>query len=511
MSYVREKAAEHNVDVDSLVKKIQKYCEKQAGVELFPYQREFQSGVIESILFNDGREITCLMARQIGKTETISITLGGLSVIVPKLAQMEQFKPFLGHYKNGIRIGLFAPSKEQGYTTFSRILERLTSDEAIDLLSDPEIDTEITKESNPIVLDNGSKIRLQSAAKQAKIESKTYDVIVVEEAQDIDRRKLLKSIHPTGASTNATIVKIGTAIDRRCEFYDTIQRNRRMDANSRDSSKRHYEYDYKVGQKYNPMYREYVEKEKNRYGENSDEFRMSYRLEWLLERGMFVTPQMMEDMTDNTFKHKLTCNDFCVAGIDLGKRLASTVVTVGRVRWDKAKEDEMTGDVNPPIEILNWLELQGDDYESQHQEMIDFLSNYNIETLYVDSTGVGTPIADRLIYYYEGKAHVEPYDYTVPSKSELWKLLRKEIRAGRITVPSHSHTMRLRARQKWEVQMQDLVKEWRGQYLLAHKPKDDEKARDDYCDSMSLMVKAAHSDAMPEIETTSNPFYDRSY
>ena len=55
-----------DIDIDWLIDKILMYSEKQADIELYPYQKEFARRIIESIVLNDGEEITALFSRQSG-------------------------------------------------------------------------------------------------------------------------------------------------------------------------------------------------------------------------------------------------------------------------------------------------------------------------------------------------------------------------------------------------------------------------------------------------------------
>lgn len=496
-----------NIDIDWLIEKVVFYCEKQAGVELYPYQKEYAEKIVESIILNDGEEITALFSRQSGKTETVAIVMAGVMVIIPKLAKLEEYAPFLGHFKDGIWVGLFAPSREQAFTTFSRTRERIRSENAQLILNDPEVDTSLDKEANPMRLSNGSFMQMHSAAKQSQIESKTYHIIILEEAQDIDDSKSKKSIRPMGASTNATILQVGTPNNKKCDFLVAIQSNKRRDAKRRKGRKTHLEFDYTVAQKYNPRYKEYIKKEKRRLGEDSDEYRMSYKLEWLLERGMFLSPQMKDFLYDSRRKHLSGSSKPCAVGIDIGKRNNSTVVTVGEIDMDNAVYDVTTEEMIPVKKVLNWLEISGDDYESQYYEVMDFLGNYNVTCIYVDSTAVGSAMADRLVYSFEGRAEVTPYDFTMPSKSVMWKLLRREIENERFTAPAHASTRRLRTYKNFVQQFDDLEKEWKGQHLVCQKPKDDKDAKDDYCDSAGLMCLAAHHEVMPTVEHDENPFF----
>lgn len=313
------------------------------------------------------------------------------------------------------------------------------------------------------------------------------------------------SIHPMGASTNATLIKIGTPNTKKSSFYDTIRRNIRAQQEY-GAKQNHFQFDYKTVMKYNPRYRKYIEKEMERMGYDSDEFRMAYRLHFILERGMFVTEDVLKECYNEKLQLKESSAEPCVAGIDVGKGEDSTVVTVLELDWDNAYKNEVTGHVHPLKKIIGWLELSGDDHEVQFYKILEFLSNYNIQTLFIDSTGKGDAVADRFVYALP-HVHVEPYSFSRPSKSEMWKALHREILAKRIQIPYHSRTRRLRTFKRFEAQMLDLEKDYVGQHMVCQHP-DVKGAHDDYCDSLGLANLAAESEFMPEIVEEDLYLYD---
>jgi hypothetical protein len=76
-----------------------------------------------------------------------------------------------------------------------------------------------------------------------------------------------------------------------------------------------------------------------RLGEDSDEFRLSYRLHWLLDKGMFTTSERLEELGDKSMEivhawHKTPV----VVGIDPARKQDSTIVTVVWVDWDHPDE-----------------------------------------------------------------------------------------------------------------------------------------------------------------------------
>lgn len=435
----------------------------------------------------------------------MATVLAGLMVILPILAKLMPENEELQQYKDGVWVGIFAPSKEQAHTAFSRLKQRLTSKHAKMVLSDPEIAVDFESErGNPIILSNGSFCRMQTAAKQSQIESKTYHIIWVDETQDVDDMKLHKSIHPMGASTNATLIKIGTPNTKKSSFYDSIRRNIRQQQ-EHGARQNHFQADYKEVQKYNPRYKKYIEKEIERLGYDSDEFRMAYRLHFILERGMFVTEDVLKECYNPKLQLKESSGKPCAVGLDVAKSEDSTVVTVLELDWDNAYTNEQTGQVIPHKRLIAWLELRGEDHEIQFYEILDFLKNYNVQTMYIDSTGKGDAVADRFIYALPDVT-VIPYEFSRPSKSVMWKALHRELLGKRIEIPYHSRTRRLRTFKRFESQMLDLEKDYVGQYMVCQHPKV-KGARDDFCDSLALANLAAESEFMPEIEEQENPFY----
>ena len=89
-----EKAYAGRISTTELVNRIYNFCEVYSGRVMYPYQGQFSKRIIRSVLENDGAEITALFSRQSGKTETVAITVGGLMIILPQLANMPMFLPF---------------------------------------------------------------------------------------------------------------------------------------------------------------------------------------------------------------------------------------------------------------------------------------------------------------------------------------------------------------------------------------------------------------------------------
>ena len=116
--------------VDKLIEQIMQFMAVLVGHELHPYQAPLARRIIESVIINDGEEITALAARQSGKSETIANTVVTLMVLLPRLSEL--FPELLGKFKNGIWVGMFAPvecqrSEEHTSELQSHSLSRMPS------------------------------------------------------------------------------------------------------------------------------------------------------------------------------------------------------------------------------------------------------------------------------------------------------------------------------------------------------------------------------------------------
>lgn len=510
------------VSTTALVNSIFTFCELYSGKTMFPYQEQFSKRVIRSVLENDGEEITSLFSRQSGKSETISLTSGGLMIILPQLANMPMFAddPRLKMFKDGMWIGIFAPSQRQAQTTYNRIKARIQSKPSQMILADPEFNLYFTTSNGQTVsLSNGSFVTAISASDGSNIEGESFKLIICEECQDISNFKIRKSIHPMGAAYNATIVKIGTATTHKGDFYDAIQRNKRNDAEKKSHIRNHFEYDYKVASKYNPNYAKYVEKEKARLGEKSDEFRLSYCLEWIIERGMFIDiaifePQCGEFTLDRVSYDKVATH---VAGIDLGGKGDSTIITMVEVNWaipailesrvnDETGEEEVYEAYNTYIKDWHMIENEPD-YEQQYPEVCDYLDHWKVARIVCDATREAS-FAHRLKA--NRREEVIPYIFTTKSKSELYKHLDKEIAAGRARFCAGDNTRYTKEYQLFLEQMGDLQKGYSGQYMVVAHP-DEKGAHDDYCDSWALAVwGCSFQGEVNNTQTTENQFTKRT-
>jgi len=321
-------------------------------------------------------------------------------------------------------------------------------------------------------------------------------------------------------NTKGSIIKIGTASTHKGDFFHSIQYNRRLQAVK--GIQNHYFFPYQVCVKYNSLYRDYIKEEQMRIGENSDEFRMSYSCEWLLERGMFVTDTFLMAKGVATTQGKYShIHDIgymgmnLVVGVDLGKETDSTVITVMDVDWATpaviqtiVRNYQETDFIAYNKHVIAWKEFHGDDYEFQYHELLEWLSHFKpIKKVVLDATREAS-FANRLAHSPVMRdVEVQDFIFNTQSKAAGYRLLHGDILSRRLSFPAGDEARQTHSYRKFLTQMLDLVKTYSGEYLVVSHP-EEAGAHDDYPDSLMLANYGANEPTQDmAIETfTSNAF-----
>lgn len=731
--------------------------------ELRPYQVELARRIFESLILDDSATVTACFARQSGKTETLSLVTVVSMIFFPSLARM--FPDWMRKYKDGFKVGAFAPVDEQADNLYDRIRERLTSEHAYAIMADPDLNDFPVVRGRQAKLRNGSLVRKTTCHPKATIEGRTYHLILIDEAQGADKVVVDKKIAPMGAATNATMVMTGTPAYTKGVFYDTIRINKRNEA--RGYRKSNFEFDWKTVAKYNPQYKKKIEGvngERNRLGEDSDEFKLcispeakvltadlrhvpagslhpgdmligfeenssrkgahrqykhsevvsagkiirpcyrvylddgtctvssaehrwlvttagrrsewkatenlkttdhifrltntweanqsyaagflaaafdgegslshtggksvksagtsrslqlnfaqkdnamlasvkkfltelgyrysvysyadgdvhylvlrggrseimrflgevrpprllekfsslelgttrrrddhprvvkieyngpqevialetststfiadglashnSYRIQWILEKGMFTTSERLDALGDKSMQEVVHAyhRTPLVAGIDVGRKQDKTIVTVVYVDWDNPDQFGLYYH-----QVLNWLDLEGMDWEEQYFRIVEFLSNYNIWKVGIDVGGLGDVVAQRMKILMPGVEVVE-LGSSNTDQSERWKYLKQLLDHAQISWPAGAKVRNLKRYKRFRTEMEDLEIHFKGPYVLAEAPKAND-AHDDYPDSLAMACILSHLEGdedSGQVEISSNVLYSRS-
>lgn len=457
----------------------QSHLKAKHDIVFYPYQLEVAEKLFAALIKNLNLtinatpedikklkqiEIPIEFSRQAGKTTTIVHCIEFILIF------------FTNTFRRKIAIGIFAPQHEQAKTDFDRLKLALMKSTDLTIIDD-ESQKNAKEESNArtIVLPNGSSCYIFPVTKTSKPESKTLDLIVFEESQDLDDRIIKEQIFPMGKYTNAPRVFIGTAGTQICYFYRLIQEGVAvvLDFDKIAEQKRKV---YEITKKpIHLIYEQSIRQEIEKYGRESDEIRRPYYLEWLIGTGQFTTAEELEAMIDpdrkrRTYQEK---THECFAGVDTAKHPDSTVVTI--VRWNAEKKIK---------ELINWLELRGDNYKDQYDIISQFLSNYKVVAVALDSTGQGDFMPDmfeRESQWVDENSGLYRVKFSAVSKDQIYKNLKVTIKELLTTLP----LLDTKESGTFKMQMLDLQQEYKGQLLSVAHP-DDPNAHDDYPDSWAL-------------------------
>lgn len=467
-----------------LIKLRDDFLLKEFNVVFYDYQKQVSDRLLEALIKNlrittgatekevkklTQEEFAVEFSRQSGKTTAIAYTVIFIVTFLPKM------------FDRAIRIGIFAPQKPQADVDFERIktgLRGITQFNQIQT-EDEKQDVKERENARTVVLPNGSSIFIAPISKTSKAEAPTLDLIVVEECQDADDNILITSVFPMGASTNAPRVLIGTAGTRLCYFRTVGMRT--------DALKLYYDqivvqrkavYDVTKDPTH-LIYEQTVKSDIEKFGINDDNIQRPYFGKWLIGTGQFTTEEELDALIDPERKRRTYQEKTyeCFVGIDTAKHPDSTVVTIIRYNKDKGKK-----------ELLNWLKLHGDNYKDQFDIIHEFIKNYKVRALAIDSTGQGDFMPDmfeRETEWVDENSGLYRVKFSAVSKDMMYKNLKVTIKELLTTLP----ILDTKEAGEFRQQMLDLQQEYKGQLLSCHHP-DSPDARDDFCDSFALAEHA---------------------
>ncbi len=449
----------------------------QHGVVFYPYQELVSDKILEALIQNlrltasateeDIKKLKLVelpieFSRQSGKTTavvyTVEFILTWLSI----------------YFDRQIHIGIFAPQIEQARTDFDRLkvaLRRVKDMIIVDSVTEAQVKEQ--ENAKTLVLPDGSSCYIAPVTKTSKPESKTLDLMIFEESQDLDDQIVKESIWPIGASTNAPRIYIGTAGTAIKYFYRLGQAGKALRLYFEDIVEQRRKVYEQTGEAKHLIYEQTVRQEIEKQGIDSDEIQRPYFGKWLIGTGQFTTESELDALVaDRGIAYHHTKME-CFAGIDTAKHPDSTVVTIIRYNPELKKK-----------ELINWCELHGENYQDQFDIIKDFLSHYHIIALAIDSTGQGDFMPDMFQNNTEwSDEHSGLYrvKFSAVSKDLMYKNLKVSIKELLTTLPKLS----TKQGEKFRQQMLDLQQQHKGQLLSVHHP-DDPNAHDDYPDSWAL-------------------------
>lgn len=443
------------------------------NIKLYEYQKELSNRIIVQVFNRDIEPIYTRYSRQSGKTEVIIRTVEFLLVFFPALAKKLKLPtPTIGGYL--FRVGIFAPQREQAKTDFDRIkgaFEELKQKGFEDnLLNQNECN------ANTLQLANGSFVYIFPLTPTSNPESKTLDLAIFEEAQDIADDLKKNKADPMLTATQGLEVNIGVANYKINYFYRGVRKNKNtIIKNFKDVI---------VDRK------ELYKKDKNEWHLNYEKVLDAKQKEWGEEDAAFKTQYALQDV--------------------LG---GGQAITLDQFSWYE-------NNFNSKREIIRWVELKGDDYASQFEILKNVLEQYNKNTEWsyvagidcaktidstvltieklsfqtikkgvlgvaIDETGVGAALAD--FFEKHSSYKIIKVHFTLSAKNDLY--MNFKVGMSNRDVFINSSLLETIEGVKFRKQMLDLQLENKGNFITYNHPKGTEKGEiyhDDYCDSFFL-------------------------
>ncbi len=447
-------------------------------ITLYPYQEEISNRIINALNQNlrltfqateeDIKKLRLVeqpieISRQAGKTTGVVHTVEMILVFLSE------------QYNRPIHIGIFAPQIEQARTDFEKLKNALRPVKEL-IIQDDETKAQVKERENAktLVLPNGSSCFIAPVTSTSKSESKTFDLMIFEEAQDIDDKIMKETIWPIGSSTNAPRVYIGTAGTRLCYFRSQgLENPNAIKIYFDEVVKQRRETYEKTGDAKHLIYEQTVKQDIESKGRDSDEIQRPYFGKWLIGTGQFTTEEGIDAIESDRGITQSDKTSKCFVGIDTAKHPDSSVLTVMRLNAKTGKK-----------ELINWCELKGENYKHQFEVFVDFIGRYNVVAIAIDSTGQGDFMPDMFeaeTSFTDELSGLFRVKFSAVSKDMLYKNLKVSIQELLTTLPKLS----TREGRKFRQQMLDLQQEYKGQLLSVHHP-DDPNAHDDYPDSLAL-------------------------
>lgn len=470
--------------LDRILSLRDKHFDRQ-GIYLYEYQRTVSDRIIIALVQNlvairsadeatiaemETPEVALEFSRQSGKTTAVVHTVEFIMVFFPTM------------FNRPISVGLFAPQKEQAKTDFDRLKSLLAKSQREFTVSGDEEGNRRAKEENnarTVVLRNSGMCFIAPVTKQSKAESKSFDLMIFEEAQDINDQIMKGDIFPMGAATNAPRILIGTAGFTKCYFYGLIKSGKALVMKWREVVKdRHKAYEA-TGNPFHLLYDTYVKNElkKMARGEEDDDFRRPYNLEWIMEVGMFVTddelikcrvlhPYNLEDPANLQYDH--------YAGLDTAKKQDRTVLKIGR-------------EIDGKLTTVYSIEISGMNYEDQFHLVADIIRKFHLIALSIDSTGQGDFMPDLFDNLEDREYFIIRVNFSLLTKDTMYKSWLNKILKDRF---GYFYSELEITATRFEQETLDLVKEYKSdKFMSVHHP-DEADAHDDHPDATVLMVNS---------------------
>ncbi len=414
-----------------------KFSEIFLDHKLFPYNKKYVDCQDRFIVYRSGR--------QVGKTMSTAVKACHFAFFAPLM---------LTSVKNECVIVIAAPTQNQATIMFNRIRDLITDNEFLNGFVVRNTQTELWVR----FLDNtGVSKLIVRATGETGVSLRGYSphCIIADECSFI-KTDILRAFLPSGLATKARIWLTSTPFSKAGYFYEACQNAKPLNPDGMWT-------EFHVKSTENPLVQEdpaFIEEIKRL---TKEEYVQEVEGEFLdIGDALIPNSLIMEAMSDKRPKGRMRY----YMGVDVARtgRDETVYTIVGVDDEDVVYLEEVESESQS-----NVVDVAG--------RIKEFVRRYNLETIYIDETGLGGGLVDLSR---EQGSPVRGVIFTLQEKAEMYKNLR---------LLFENHKIKLKQINKMVYQLSYLRREYTETGIM--KIKSDE--HDDYPDSLVLACKSVYA------------------
>ena len=454
---------------------------KQRPLKLRPLQEQI---VVKTLTHPNGdpekhRKLAILAPRGSGKSFALSVAVC--------------IYMFFNRFRDLIFI--LAPTEDQASLIFNYCYRHFADNSFLNGL----IDTYRFHNKPNITMKGGTVLRrapLAPSNQGQAIRGQHPTMCIVDESPLIDDKLFVDNVEPAIVSNKAPFINLGTPKSKENHMwrylYDDAYNDsfERMVFTWRDA--------VKPGRAYSAPYTDDDMAEKMReWGEDSIYWRTEYECEFVESVSNIFNPELLKACLSRgrTFGKRGTNYPNCVVGVDIGKSVNSTVISV----WSTSKDkDSNTANLIYLEEI--GPKSGGHDIPFQRKRIMDAAHDFGADRVIIDATGIGGAIEQEIkLACISSKPQIQfiPFIFTggpKGSKTQIYRDMASYIQQGQVKVPHPEDLDPPEAKlvNKWLREHIDL------EYTMDAANKTEKISaptgkHDDYCDSTAVALHASLS------------------
>lgn len=451
------------------------FARSQCGIILYDYQAEIADALMRSIII-ERENVYIKVARQAGKTEVLTLLLKYLMLMYREMAGVP------------LMVAVASPNGEQAKTDIDRIKKDIVPLCESWGIEDREFNAHTVRAYMRDVL--MCEMYRFSLAPTTRNESKTLNVLAIEEMHGIDDEKRGNELDPMLVSTGGVTWGFGVGCTRQCDFKRAcdghIAGARVMvfdvDRVIADRRRRHDE----TGDPSHLLYERTFHAELAIKGKMNPQIRRNYYLEDTVEVGNFISRGRL-----------LSCS--------FAAEMSKERLFLG-IDWARVSDSTWACVVNDANKVVDWMKYPHVRYEEQIELLLRDLKERGYFDRICGVCGDSTGLGDFPMEYLQEHTSLPISEdskvaFTLQSKNEMYTnfddvLFRDEGDPIRFGYPA-SHELA----EEFEGEMCALVREYRGggELLSPHHP-DTPGARDDAADATALALLAAKNPDRPQVQ-----------